>query len=61
MSQLCQVVRKFVKEEKGATVVEYAVLIALIITGCIAIIATFGGQIQTCFDSVLTEWQKVEN
>lgn len=42
-------VRKFISDEKGATVVEYGVLIALVIAACIAIIFILGGQISEGF------------
>ncbi len=42
---------KFIADEEGATVVEYAALAALIIAGCIAIIFILGGQVRGGFQS----------
>lgn len=38
--------------ERGATMVEYAILVALISVAAIAIIVILGGQIQAAFQSV---------
>jgi len=40
---------KHLATEEGATVVEYAVLVALVIAVCIAIIIILGGQIEGGF------------
>lgn len=44
-------VHKLVADEEGATVVEYAALIALVIAACIAIIFILGGQIRAGFQA----------
>ena len=43
---------KFVREEEGATAVEYGVLIALIIAVCIIVIAAIGREINDAFSRV---------
>jgi len=43
-------------EEGGASVVEYSVLIALVIAGCIVIIQVLGSQIQNSFERVIELW-----
>ena len=40
--------------EKGATAVEYGLLVALIAAVIVAIVVTLGGQINTAFTSVST-------
>jgi len=40
------------RNERGATMVEYAILVALISVAAIAIIVILGGQIQAAFQSV---------
>ena len=45
-------IMQFLKEEDGATAVEYGVLIALIIAVCIVVIQVLGTKINTAFDSV---------
>jgi pilus assembly protein Flp/PilA len=49
MSQLANLVRSFAREEDGATMVEYGVMIALIAAVCIVIITTLGTQVNTAF------------
>lgn len=43
---------QFVKEEEGATAVEYGVLIALIIAVCIVVIQILGNKINNAFNNV---------
>jgi pilus assembly protein Flp/PilA len=43
---------KFVKEEEGATAVEYGVLIALIIAVCIVVIQIVGEKVNNAFEKV---------
>lgn len=40
------------KDEEGATMVEYALMVALIAAICVGIVATLGGQAQTAFQTV---------
>ncbi len=47
-----QLMQKFLKDESGATMVEYAVLVALIAVAAIAIIVTVGGQVNNAFQKV---------
>jgi pilus assembly protein Flp/PilA len=42
------------RSEKGATAVEYGLLVALIAAVIVAIVVTLGGQISTAFTSVST-------
>lgn len=43
------------RDDEGATMVEYGVIVALIAAVCIAIVATLGGQVQTAFNNVSTK------
>ena len=43
---------RFFKDESGATMVEYAVLVALITVAVVFIIFTLGGQINSAFKAV---------
>lgn len=54
MSQLANLVRSFVKEEDGATMVEYGVMVALIAAVCVVIVTALGGQVSTAFQTVST-------
>jgi len=47
-----QLLKQFWQEESGATLVEYAILVALISVAAIAVIATLGDQIQAAFQDV---------
>lgn len=51
MSQLANLVRSFVKEEDGATMVEYGVMVALIAAVCVIIVGTLGTQVSTAFNT----------
>ena len=50
MSKLIEFIKNFLKDEEGATAVEYGVLIALIIAACVAVIAILGQRITKGFD-----------
>jgi pilus assembly protein Flp/PilA len=40
------------RDEQGATMVEYGIMIALIAAVCIVLVAALGGQVSTAFSSV---------
>jgi pilus assembly protein Flp/PilA len=44
--------KKFIKDEEGATAVEYAVMIVLIIVVCLAVITTLGSEVNQAFNTV---------
>lgn len=52
MKALKEKFAQLMKEEDGATAVEYGVLIALIIAVCIVVIEVLGGKINNAFDKV---------
>ena len=45
---------KFVKEDKGATAVEYGIMVAAIAAVIVGIVVTVGGKVQTAFTTVNT-------
>ena len=45
-------VRRFLVSEDGPTAVEYAVMLALIVVACIAILQSLGGSVSSTFTSV---------
>jgi len=47
-------IKKFFKEEDGATAVEYGLIVALIAAVIVAIVGTLGTQIRTAFTTVST-------
>ncbi len=52
MSRLLSSVFRFVTSEDGPTAVEYAVMTALIVVACIAIITTLGKSVSSTFSTV---------
>ncbi|MDA3971063.1 MAG: Flp family type IVb pilin [Desulfobulbaceae bacterium] len=56
---MCQLPRftHFIKDEEGATVIEYAVLIALIIAACIVIVGAIGQKIDGAFNNFGTKFE----
>ena len=44
--------KRFIQEEEGATAVEYAVMIVLIIVVCLAVITTLGTNVKSAFTTV---------
>ena len=44
--------KNFVREEEGATMVEYGLMVALIAVVCIAVVTTLGVNIQGMFTAV---------
>ena len=45
-------VKNFLREEEGATMVEYGLMVALIAVACIAAVTTLGGGIRSMFEGV---------
>lgn len=48
-------VKDRLSSEKGATAVEYGLLVALIAAVIVAVVAVLGTQIQTAFQTIVTE------
>lgn len=44
--------KRFIKEESGATMVEYAIMVALIAVAAIAVVTLIGGQVTDVFTTV---------
>lgn len=49
---MSNIIKRFIKEESGATMVEYAVLVALIAVAVISVVYLLGGEINTKFEEV---------
>jgi pilus assembly protein Flp/PilA len=47
---------RFLADESGPTAVEYAVMLAFIITACAATIGTLGGHVQVAFETANDGW-----
>lgn len=45
-------VSRFIKNESGATAIEYGLIAALIAVAIITVVGTLGGQLKTAFDNV---------
>lgn len=50
-------IRKFVKNSKGATAIEYGLIAALIAVAAVAAMGALGTQLGTTFNNVTTEMQ----
>ena len=46
--------KRFIQDEEGATAVEYAVMIVLIIVVCLATITLLGGEVEKSFNAIAT-------
>ena len=47
--------KRFIQEEEGATAVEYAVMIVLIVVVCLLTVKFLGSQVEVGFNNVSTE------
>ena len=54
MKKLAAGFRSFVKDEDGATMVEYGVMVALIAAVCVAIVTLLGANVKAAFTTVNT-------
>jgi len=52
---MLNVIKRFVREEEGATMVEYGLMVALIAVVCILVVAALGQQLGITFNKVQTE------
>jgi pilus assembly protein Flp/PilA len=48
---MLSLIKRFVKEEEGATMVEYGLMVALIAVVCILVIAALGDEIAGAFNT----------
>ena len=58
MSKLAAAARRFVRDETGATMAEYALLIAVIAMVCVAAARTLGANMNTKLTAAATEMGK---
>ena len=54
MGEFSQWIRDFLANEDGPTAVEYAVMLALIIVGCVAIVTSIGNSSSSSYNKVYT-------
>jgi pilus assembly protein Flp/PilA len=54
MNRITKGVRRFVREDDGAAVAEYGLLLAIVAVGLIAILATFRDNLSTWFTNIKT-------
>jgi pilus assembly protein Flp/PilA len=52
MNKISSSIRRFLTSEDGPTAVEYAVMLALIIVACIAVVSALGTSVSGTFSSV---------
>lgn len=48
-------IKRFLKDEEGASAVEYGVLVALIIAACVIIIVAVGQRVNNAFNRVVQQ------
>jgi pilus assembly protein Flp/PilA len=53
-----QTIRKFIKDSKGATAIEYGLIAALIAVAAITAMSNLGGQLTKTFNNVQTNMAK---
>jgi len=51
---MLKTLKTFVKDESGATAIEYGLIAALVAVGLIAALTALGGSLQTIFNKVST-------
>jgi pilus assembly protein Flp/PilA len=49
---LIQAIRNVIKDDEGATMVEYAIMVSLIVAVCFAVVTTLGQKVSNEFSSV---------
>jgi Flp pilus assembly pilin Flp len=47
--------KRFIREEKGLETVEYAIIVGLIVAGLVAVIAAIGAWVNTQFTTLQTD------
>jgi len=55
---MMDLIKRFVKDDEGATMVEYALMVALIAVVSIAVVAALGTGVWQAFDTTNTEIQE---
>lgn len=55
MSKFIAAAKQFVRDEEGATAVEYGLLVALIAAVIVGVVKTLGTNVKTGFETVNTE------
>jgi pilus assembly protein Flp/PilA len=55
---MLNVIKRFVREEEGATMVEYGLMVALIAVVCILVVAALGTSLSKTFDKTQLEVAK---
>jgi pilus assembly protein Flp/PilA len=58
---MLNVIKRFVREEEGATMVEYGLMVALIAVVCILVVAALGKQLGATFDKVQSQVKTANN
>jgi pilus assembly protein Flp/PilA len=58
---MLNVLKRFVREEEGATMVEYGLMVALIAVVCILVVAALGTSLSKTFDKTQLEVAKANS
>ena len=51
---MLKMIKRFLKDEEGATMVEYGLMVGLIAAVCVAVVTTLGTTIQAKFQAIVT-------
>ena len=52
MKTLAAIARRFIRDESGATMVEYALMVALVAAVCVVAVTTFGTAVSNQFTAI---------
>jgi pilus assembly protein Flp/PilA len=52
MKSIINITKQFIRDEEGATAVEYGMMVALIAAVIVAIVTTLGTQVQAAFQTI---------
>lgn len=55
---MLQEMMKFIRDEEGASAVEYGLIAGLIAVGLVVVLGTLGGQLETFFQVISDELKK---
>ena len=56
MTQKREIVSRYVNDQAGATVIEYALIAAFVSVAIVGVVAILGGDVAGLFQSILDSW-----
>lgn len=61
MRKATELMKRFAREESGASLVEYGVLVGLVTAAVVGLVTTLGGEIATAFTNVINNFTAANN